>query len=273
MSWPCSETSDRAFVLYDANGHEYQPTRTYNRQTGASAFRLQRPGTSNRTDDAEEVESRIDVARAMLIDGRMARVKRTDGTGPANYIGYGKTKLVRYRLDADLARQIGIPAEGGVDAANGHTSGDQKEQGFMPKPTALPTNLILYGPPGTGKTYNTAFEAVKLCDGVINYLETVNGRAALMARYNELVTEKRIGFVTFHQNYDYETFVEGLRPETGENEGGSAGFRLEARAGIFREICALADQARNGTFVCRFRLRFLGEAFLEDGPRGHRHRG
>lgn len=241
------ETSDRPFVLYDVNGHEYQPTRTFNRQTGASAFRLQRPGTSNRTDDAEEVESTSDVARAMLIDGRLARVKRTDGTWPANYIGYGKTKLVRYRLDADLARQIGIPAEGGVDGASGHTSGYQKEQGFMPKPAALPTNLILYGPPGTGKTYNTAFEAVQLCDGVINYPETVNGRAALMARYNELVTEKRIGFVTFHQNYDYETFVEGLRPETGENEGGSAGFRLEARAGIFREICALADQARNRT--------------------------
>jgi hypothetical protein len=107
-----------------------------------------------------------------------------------------------------------------------------------------PTNLILYGPPGTGKTYRTALEAVVLCDGQADYPETVDGRTALMARYNELVAEKRIGFVTFHQNYDYETFVEGLRPETGESEGGSAGFRLEARAGIFREICALADQAR-----------------------------
>ena len=107
-----------------------------------------------------------------------------------------------------------------------------------------PKNLILYGPPGTGKTYRTALEAVALCDGAVNYPETTEGRSALMKRYRELETEKRIAFVTFHQNYDYETFVEGLRPETGDNEGASVGFRLEARAGIFREICALADQAR-----------------------------
>lgn len=110
-----------------------------------------------------------------------------------------------------------------------------------------PTNLILYGPPGTGKTYRTALEAVKLCDADADYPETPAGRSALMARYRELEAEKRIAFVTFHQNYDYETFVEGLRPETGDSEGGSVGFRLEARAGIFREICALADQARTRT--------------------------
>jgi 5-methylcytosine-specific restriction protein B len=100
-------------------------------------------------------------------------------------------------------------------------------------------NLILYGPPGTGKTWRTAAEAVKLCDG-----DAPAERGALMARYRELEDEKRIAFVTFHQNFDYETFIEGLRPETGESEGASAGFRLEARPGIFREICALADQAR-----------------------------
>jgi 5-methylcytosine-specific restriction protein B len=114
----------------------------------------------------------------------------------------------------------------------------------MPKPKQSPTNLILYGPPGTGKTYRTAHEAVLLCDGTVAFDESPEGRQALLDRYRELEAEKRIAFVTFHQNYDYETFVEGLRPETGDGEGNSAGFRLEARPGIFREICALADQAR-----------------------------
>lgn len=112
------------------------------------------------------------------------------------------------------------------------------------KPKQSPTNLILYGPPGTGKTYRTAYEAVLLCDGTVAFDESPERRQALLDRYRELEAEKRIAFVTFHQNYDYESFVEGLRPETGDGGDNSAGFRLEARAGIFREICALADQAR-----------------------------
>jgi len=127
-----------------------------------------------------------------------------------------------------------------------------------------PTNLILYGPPGTGKTYRTAYEAVRLCDG-----EAQEERGPTMARYQELTKAGRIQFVTFHQSYSYEDFVEGLRPVTG-NDG--AGFRLEPRKGVFREIVAVAEDARNnprheGGIDLAGRQFFkmsLGRAGLED---------
>ncbi|WP_376704199.1 AAA family ATPase [Mesorhizobium sp. ISC25] len=140
-----------------------------------------------------------------------------------------------------------------------------------------PTNLILYGPPGTGKTYETAVHAVRLCLNLMPYdpMLAATARAQLMVEYKRLVAARRIQFVTFHQSYSYEEFVEGLRPETGAGDGEdgmSAGFRLVAKRGVFREISALAEQARKsagqtGGFDVSGRQVFkmsLGRAGLED---------
>ena len=100
--------------------------------------------------------------------------------------------------------------------------------GFLPQPL----NTILYGPPGTGKTYTTVRRCVEICDG-----KAPKDNEELHARYGVLMDEGRIEFVTFHQSYGYEEFVEGLRPVLAD----SGGIRLEVKAGVLKRI---AEKAR-----------------------------
>lgn len=194
-------------------------------------------GASNRADEAVEVDTLAEVARAMLIDGRPARVQSVRG-GTVDYVGYGKQKLVRYELDPTIAKTIGVPPHGEVVQAAAldrstfkrpepHNETDQ----YMPQPT----NMILYGPPGTGKTYATAAEAVRLCGEPVS-----EDREEVMAAYRRLSDAGRIEFVTFHQSIAYEDFVEGLRP-TQASEDGVAGFELKSEQGVFRRIARRAE--------------------------------
>ena len=97
-------------------------------------------------------------------------------------------------------------------------------------------NSILYGSPGTGKTYVTARRCVEICDGKAEWSDT-----DIRRRYGELIKEGRVEFVTFHQSYGYEEFVEGLRPETGEG----AGFRLVAKDGVLKRIAERARESED----------------------------
>lgn len=99
-----------------------------------------------------------------------------------------------------------------------------------------PLNQILYGPPGTGKTYSTIGAALAVLDpGFLDQHRT--DRTALKSRFDALVHERRIRFVTFHQSFSYEDFVEGLRATTNEDTGQ---IRYEVVDGVFKSLCEAA---------------------------------
>ena len=104
-------------------------------------------------------------------------------------------------------------------------------------------NTILYGPPGTGKTYETTRRCVEICDGPVEGSDE-DTRRDIRKRYRALVDADRIEFITFHQSYGYEEFVEGLRPVTDSADASAAsgaGFRLAPTLGVLRRI---AERAR-----------------------------
>lgn len=97
-------------------------------------------------------------------------------------------------------------------------------------------NVVLYGAPGTGKTYDVPELAVRLCDP--SFMVAEPSREEIVSRYNQLKTEKRIAFTTFHQSLDYEDWIEGLRPVVNENNQ----VTYEIESGIFKKLCEEAER-------------------------------
>lgn len=93
-----------------------------------------------------------------------------------------------------------------------------------------PLNQILYGPAGTGKTYNTINYALSILDGRDPEKQQTQDDRDKFKRYMD---EGRISFVTFHQSYGYEDFVEGIRVEKNDQNQ----LTYDVKSGVFQEIC------------------------------------
>ncbi|MBR2494870.1 MAG: AAA family ATPase [Helicobacter sp.] len=113
------------------------------------------------------------------------------------------------------------------------------------KDTKIPLNQILYGPPGTGKTYNTIDKALEILYDyeLIDFIPQERGDKKVL--FDEFIEQGQISFVTFHQSYGYEDFVEGIRPRlSGGNDEGQISEKMEyeIRDGIFKQMCKEASK-------------------------------
>lgn len=124
------------------------------------------------------------------------------------------------------------------------TQNGQDEVGMDKREKNFPLNQILYGPPGTGKTYHTIIKALSILENQ-DYEKAIEEKKITYEELkNRFDTYRKVGqieFITFHQSYSYEDFVEGIKPNI---EWGNASNELSyiGQDGIFKDICMRAKK-------------------------------
>ena len=111
----------------------------------------------------------------------------------------------------------------------------------------FPLNQILYGPPGTGKTYHTVIKALEIINNrPFTEQETTKEKYdnELLPEFNRLKKQGQIQFLTFHQNYSYEDFMVGIRPDL---QNGQISYKLYE--GPFKQIANRARKDSNNNYV------------------------
>jgi len=139
------------------------------------------------------------------------------------------------------------------------------------KQTKISLNQILYGPPGTGKTYSVIEKALKIIyekedrnkevefeifdrkskekkkvkafyEKILNFEEREK-RKYLKGLYEYYRKEGQIEFITFHQSYSYEEFVEGIKPcDLDDCDSEKSEIKYHIENGIFKNICKRAEE-------------------------------
>ena len=124
---------------------------------------------------------------------------------------------------------------------------DEREENsiHIKKDFNFPLNTILYGPPGTGKTYNSVFYSV----GIIEKNESIfklKNDDEVFKKFKEYKEKNLIKFITFHQSYGYEDFIEGIRPYLEED---SKDLKYTLHSGIFKDMCKRAKNDKENNYV------------------------
>ena len=159
-------------------------------------------------------------------------VKRYDSGG----IDYEEGNVYSGGPRAAIKQYLNFLQSGAIALAVQPTAPHIQGQKMISANDAAPLNQILYGPPGTGKTHNTIDETLAILDP--DFLDANRtDRAQLRTRFKELEESQHVRFVTFHQSFSYEDFVEGLRAEPDEV---TKQLKFLPVDGVFKAICDAA---------------------------------
>lgn len=120
----------------------------------------------------------------------------------------------------------------------------------------FPHNIILYGPSGTGKTYRTINYALSIIEQKPLTQIASENRRDLRDRYNKYAEEGYIHFLTFHENFRYQDFIESFRKTTPNAQG----ISHEVEEGVFKQIALEAK-------------RSIVESLLENMPKKEQNIG
>ncbi|MFN4343092.1 MAG: AAA family ATPase [Azonexus sp.] len=97
---------------------------------------------------------------------------------------------------------------------------------------------------GVDSIWCFAGEWQEACADLIEWVD------ALKRGESDTPERKRYRFVTFHQSYGYEEFIEGLRPVlAADAEAEADSVAYEVRAGVFKELCREARLSPNQRFA------------------------
>ncbi|MFN4360763.1 MAG: McrB family protein [Hylemonella sp.] len=180
--------------------------------------------------------------RTQIIAEKVAVLKWWEGAAAALYDLGGKAKV------ADIAEHRFIQA---ITAANGSNRNVRQtlwrtlQNHTVDESTTVKMKKRL-SPAVFDKTADSVWQfAGDWQDACADLITLVD---QLQAGQQDAATLQRYSFVTFHQSYGYEEFVEGLRPVlNGDTEAGEVEY--EIRPGAFKELCRKARQAPDQRFA------------------------
>jgi hypothetical protein len=120
-----------------------------------------------------------------------------------------------------------------------------------------PKNQIFYGPPGTGKTYKAFSRALEIINNDPSYCNPAQKkREDISKEFEERRKNGQIEFVTFHQSYSYEEFVEGIFPRLSSSDADTSAADAKTsdigyyrRDGIFKKISLTAQHNPSKNYV------------------------